>query len=44
VQAIDGAKLSVAHFATDHSYSDCRIAVQVCVLEWLQHNYPLPLA
>jgi pimeloyl-ACP methyl ester carboxylesterase len=41
VQAIDGTKLSVAHFTTDHSYSDCRIAVQVSVLDWLQHHYPL---
>jgi hypothetical protein len=40
VQAIDGAKLSAAHFATDHSYSDCRIALQMCVRDWLQHHYP----
>jgi pimeloyl-ACP methyl ester carboxylesterase len=39
VQAIDGAKLSAAHFPTDHSYSDCRIALQMCVLDWLQHHY-----
>jgi pimeloyl-ACP methyl ester carboxylesterase len=44
VHAIDSAKLSVAHFATDHSYSDCRIALQVCVLDWLQHHYPIPSA
>jgi hypothetical protein len=44
VQAIDGTKLSVAHFTTDHSYSDCRIAVQVSVLDWLQHHYPLSSA
>jgi pimeloyl-ACP methyl ester carboxylesterase len=41
VRAIDGAPLSVAHFATDHSYSDCRIALQVRVLDWLQRHYPL---
>ncbi|MEG3089356.1 alpha/beta hydrolase family protein [Sphingomonas sp. PB4P5] len=44
VQAIGGGSLSVAHFATDHSYSDCRIALQARVLDWLQQHYPFPPA
>lgn len=35
VEAIDSHELSRAHFVTDHSYSDHRIALQVEVLRWL---------
>jgi pimeloyl-ACP methyl ester carboxylesterase len=28
--------LTAAHFATDHSYSDCRIGLQAAVLRWLE--------
>lgn len=35
VKVIGNDKLSRAHFATDHSYSDHRIALQVEVLHWL---------
>jgi pimeloyl-ACP methyl ester carboxylesterase len=35
VEAIGSDKLSQTHFATDHSYSDHRIALQVEILNWL---------
>jgi pimeloyl-ACP methyl ester carboxylesterase len=35
VEALGSDKLSRAHFATDHSYSDHRIALQIEVLNWL---------
>lgn len=35
MQALGSAKLSRVHYATDHSYSDCRIELQVTLLHWL---------
>ena len=35
IRAVDGARLTLSHFAADHSYSDCRIGLQVAVLNWL---------
>lgn len=35
VQAAGGTKAVIAHFATDHSWSDRRIALQTAVLSWL---------
>jgi len=35
IRDVDGARLTTGHFATDHSYSDCRIGLQVAVLDWL---------
>ena len=35
IRTLDGARLTIGHFATDHSYSDCRIGLQVAVLDWL---------
>ena len=35
IEAIGSEALSLAHFATDHSYSDHRIALQIEVLHWL---------
>jgi pimeloyl-ACP methyl ester carboxylesterase len=35
IEAIGSGALSLAHFATDHSYSDHRIALQIEVLHWL---------
>lgn len=35
VQALGSAKLSRVHYVTDHSYSDCRIGLQVTLLHWL---------
>lgn len=35
VQVLGGRKLSRAHLATDHSYSGCRIELQVKLLRWL---------
>jgi pimeloyl-ACP methyl ester carboxylesterase len=35
LRAFDGVQLTHCHFAADHSYSDCRIGLQVAVLEWL---------
>lgn len=35
VESFGSDKLSRAHFATDHSYSDHRIALQIEVLNWL---------
>lgn len=39
VEAISGRDLSRAHFVTDHSYSDHRIALQVEVLRWLTRQH-----
>jgi pimeloyl-ACP methyl ester carboxylesterase len=36
IQHRDGTCLSRAHFTTDHSYSDCRIELQIIVLRWLE--------
>ena len=36
VKAAGGARLEVAHVATDHSWSDHRIALQTLVIDWLQ--------
>ena len=35
IQAFSNAQLTQCHFAADHSYSDCRIRLQVAVLKWL---------
>jgi pimeloyl-ACP methyl ester carboxylesterase len=35
VEAAGGSHLSRRHFTTDHSYSDCRIALQTTILRWL---------
>ena len=35
VRNVDGVRLTTGHFPTDHSYSDCRIRLQVTVLDWL---------
>ena len=35
IRAVDGARITVSHFAADHSYSNCRIGLQIAVLEWL---------
>lgn len=35
VRAIDPSLLETAHLATDHSYSDHRIALQILILRWL---------
>lgn len=35
IQASATAQLSREHFATDHSYSDCRIGLQTAILRWL---------
>ncbi len=35
VQAAGGTKVVAAHFATDHSWSDRRIALQTAILAWL---------
>lgn len=35
IPASGGARLTRRHFATDHSYSDCPIALQMTVLRWL---------
>lgn len=35
ILASGGARPTRRHFATDHSYSDCRIALQMTVLRWL---------
>ena len=32
----DGGRVTRVHFATDHSYSDKRIALEAAVIEWLQ--------
>lgn len=40
VRAQDGDRLTTSHFATDHSYSDCRIGLQVVVLRWLAVSFP----
>jgi pimeloyl-ACP methyl ester carboxylesterase len=40
VRAQDGDRLTTSHFATDHSYSDCRIGLQVAVLGWLAASFP----
>jgi pimeloyl-ACP methyl ester carboxylesterase len=38
VRSLDGDRLTTSHFATDHSYSDCRIGLQVAVLDWLRRE------
>jgi pimeloyl-ACP methyl ester carboxylesterase len=40
IRDVDGARLTTGHFATDHSYSDCRIGLQVIVLDWLATTCP----
>ncbi|MFC3556441.1 alpha/beta hydrolase family protein, partial [Sphingomonas qilianensis] len=35
VGVINAARLTTTHFAADHSFSDCRIALQAAVLDWL---------
>lgn len=35
IQGLGGTKVTRAHFASDHAYSDCRIALQVALLKWL---------
>ena len=35
IQELGAAQLERQHFATDHSYSDCRIKLQTAVLLWL---------
>jgi len=35
IEARDGKNVKTAHFATDHSYSDHRIALESAVLQWL---------
>lgn len=39
VRGLDGGRLTTSHFATDHSYSDCRIGLQVVVLDWLCREF-----
>jgi len=36
VSAVEGARVSSAHVATDHSWSDARIQLEERVLEWLE--------
>ncbi len=36
VRAKGNARVTTVHYATDHSYSDKRIAVEAAVLEWLE--------
>lgn len=36
VRARGNRKITTAHFATDHSYSDKRIALESAVIQWLQ--------
>jgi pimeloyl-ACP methyl ester carboxylesterase len=36
VRAEDNTRITTAHIATDHSYSDKRIALESAVLRWLQ--------
>jgi len=36
VQAAGGTRLTIDHVATDHSWSDHRIALQARVVTWLQ--------
>jgi hypothetical protein len=36
VRAKGNASVTTIHYATDHSYSDRRIAVERAVLEWLE--------
>ncbi len=31
-----GGKVETQHFATDHSYSDSRLALQAAVITWLE--------
>jgi hypothetical protein len=41
--AVEGCadnRLTRRHFATDHSYSDCRVSLQVEVLRWLANIDP----
>jgi pimeloyl-ACP methyl ester carboxylesterase len=40
VQATGTAPLTRSHFATDHSYSDCRIGLQTVILLWLEQLAP----
>jgi pimeloyl-ACP methyl ester carboxylesterase len=40
VRQSSGEKLRLAHFPTDHSYSDHRIALQIEVLNWLEAVAP----
>ena len=35
IEARGGKSVKTAHFATDHSYSDHRIALESGVLQWL---------
>jgi hypothetical protein len=35
VEAVPGAHVSRAHFATDHSYNDQRVALEAAVVAWL---------
>ena len=36
VEALPGARVSRAHFATDHGYDDQRIALETAVIGWLE--------
>jgi hypothetical protein len=36
LRARGNRKITTAHFATDHSYSDKRIALESAVIRWLQ--------
>jgi hypothetical protein len=36
VRKLGNARITTAHFPTDHSYSDQRIAMESAVIEWLQ--------
>lgn len=40
IEAVESVWLTRAHFATDHSYSDCRIQLQTTVLQWLKLTDP----
>jgi pimeloyl-ACP methyl ester carboxylesterase len=40
IRMLDRDRLTTSHFATDHSYSDCRIGLQVTVLGWLAASFP----
>jgi pimeloyl-ACP methyl ester carboxylesterase len=35
VEAVPGARVSRAHFATDHGYDDQRLALEAAVVDWL---------
>jgi pimeloyl-ACP methyl ester carboxylesterase len=37
VEAQSGAQVTRAHFATDHSYNDQRIALETAILRWLEN-------